>query len=335
MALRPREPWTDAAYYETMLRIRRFEERVVELVNADEISGVTHEYVGQEAVAVGVCAALVTDDVITSTHRGHGHVLAKGGEESRMLAELLGRVDGYNAGRGGSMHIADYASGMYGANGIVGAGVPIACGAAFAMRRSGRDNVAVAFFGDGGINQGVVLESLNLAAIWSLPVIFVCENNQYAQTTPVGDANAAPIARRAEGAGVPACQVDGMDVHAVWRATAEAVSRARAGEGPSFLECQTYRFVGHQTAERLMRLQYRADAEIEQWRLRDPLVVLGDRMREDGWSEEGLAEIDARVVRGLDEATGFARASAWPDPSTALDHMYAVEYPGLPARGVQ
>jgi acetoin:2,6-dichlorophenolindophenol oxidoreductase subunit alpha len=326
---------TDAELYETMLRIRRFEERVVELVNADEISGVTHEYVGQEAVAVGVCAALVTEDVITSTHRGHGHVIAKGGRESRMLAELLGRVDGYNAGRGGSMHIADYASGMYGANGIVGAGVPIACGAAFAMRRSGRDNVAVAFFGDGGINQGVVLESLNLAAIWSLPVVFVCENNQYAQTTPVGEANAAPICGRAEGAGIPSVQVDGMDVHAVADAAAEAVSRARVGRGPTFLECLTYRFVGHQTAERHMRLRYREDAEIEQWRLRDPLLVLGDRMRQNGWSDERLAEIDVRVARDLDEATRFARASAWPDPSTALDHMYAVEYPGLPATGVQ
>jgi pyruvate dehydrogenase E1 component alpha subunit len=326
---------TDAEHYETMLRIRRFEERVVELVNADEISGVTHEYVGQEAVAVGVCAALVTEDVITSTHRGHGHVIAKGGRESRMLAELLGRVDGYNAGRGGSMHIADFASGMYGANGIVGAGVPIACGAAFAMRRSGRDNVAVAFFGDGGINQGVVLESLNLAAIWSLPVVFVCENNQYAQTTPVGEANAAPICGRPEGAGIPSVQVDGMDVHAVADAAAAAVSRARAARGPTFLECLTYRFVGHQTAERHMNLRYREDAEIEQWRLRDPLLVLGDRMRQDGWSDERLAEVDVRVARDLDEATRFARASAWPDPSTALDHMYAVEYPGLPATGVQ
>jgi TPP-dependent pyruvate/acetoin dehydrogenase alpha subunit len=325
----------DAERYETMLRIRRFEERVVELVNADEISGVTHEYVGQEAVAVGVCAALVTEDVITSTHRGHGHVIAKGGHESRMLAELLGRVDGYNAGRGGSMHIADYASGMYGANGIVGAGVPIACGAAFAMRRAGRDNVAAAFFGDGGINQGVVLESLNLAAIWSLPIVFVCENNQYAQTTPVGAANAAPICARAEGAGIPSAQIDGMDVNAVEDAAAEAVARARSGGGPTFLECLTYRFVGHQTAERHMRLRYREDAEIEQWRLRDPLLVLGDRMRHDGWSDERLAEIDARVAAALDEATRFARASPWPDPSTALDHMYAVEYPGLPASGVE
>jgi TPP-dependent pyruvate/acetoin dehydrogenase alpha subunit len=327
----PSHTWTDARYYETMLRIRLFEQRVVELVNDNEIAGVTHEYVGQEAVAVGVCAALEPQDVITSTHRGHGHVIAKGGHEPRMLAELLGRVDGYNAGRGGSMHIADFNSGMYGANGIVGAGAPIACGAAFALRRRGLHNVAVAFFGDGGINQGVVLESLNLAAIWSLPVIFVCENNMYAQTTPVEDSNAAQIYRRAEGAGIRSQQVDGMDVHAVNRAAADAVALARAGDGPSFLECETYRFFGHQTAERHMKLNYRLDSEIERWRLRDPLLVLRERMT----PQDDVDAIEARVVAQLDAATEFARTSAWPDPATALDHMYTTTYPGLPARGVE
>ena len=320
--------------YELMLRIRRFEERVVELVNANEIAGVTHEYVGQEAVAVGVCGALAEGDVITSTHRGHGHVLAKGGEERHMLAELLGRVDGYNKGRGGSMHIADFGSGMYGANGIVGAGAPIACGAAFAMKREGLGRVAVTFFGDGGINQGVVLESFNLAAIWDLPVVFVCENNQYAQTTPVEDSNRVPLVARGEGFGLPSVSVDGMDVAAVRAAAVTAVERARAGGGPSFVECSTYRFVGHQTAERLMKLHYREDEEVARWRERDPLTVLAERLRVAGVAGTELEAVDARVRERLDEATAYARASAWPDPATALDHVYATVYPGMPARGV-
>jgi acetoin:2,6-dichlorophenolindophenol oxidoreductase subunit alpha len=317
-----------------MLRIRRFEERVVELVNSDEIAGVTHEYVGQEAVAVGVCAALRDDDVVLSTHRGHGHLLAKGGEERRMLAELLGRTDGYNAGRGGSMHIADVSCGMYGANGIVGAGAPIGCGVAFAFRASGSDGVAVAFFGDGGINQGVVLESLNLAAIWRLPVLFVCENNLYAQTAPAEEFNAAELYRRGEGTGVPSAAVDGMDVEAVKSAADEAVRRARRGDGPTLLECRCYRFFGHQTAERLMKLNYRDEAEVDRWRERDPLVLLERRLASDGVTADELVAMDMSVRRNLDQATEFARTSPWPPPDTAHDYAYAVEYPGLPARGV-
>jgi acetoin:2,6-dichlorophenolindophenol oxidoreductase subunit alpha len=205
----------DLALYTVMRRIRSFEQRVVELVNTNEISGVTHEYVGEEAIATGVCGALNRDDVVTSTHRGHGHVIAKGGRPDRMLAELLGRVDGYNRGRGGSMHIADLRLGIYGANGIVGAGVPIACGAAHSFRWKKTSRVAVAFFGDGAVNQGVVMESLNIAAIWKLPVVFVCENNQYAQTTPAHDSVAAPIHGRAAAFGMPSEQIDGMDV--AWR----------------------------------------------------------------------------------------------------------------------
>jgi TPP-dependent pyruvate/acetoin dehydrogenase alpha subunit len=320
--------------YELMLRIRRFEERVVELVNADEIAGVTHEYVGQEAVAVGVCSALADGDVITSTHRGHGHVLAKGGKEKPMLAELLGRVDGYNKGRGGSMHIADVASGMYGANGIVGAGAPIACGVAFAMKRAGWGRVAVAFFGDGGINQGVVLESFNLAAIWDLPVVFVCENNMYAQTTPVESSNRTELTERGQGTGLPSAQVDGMDLNAVREAATGAVQRARAGGGPSFLECRTYRFVGHQTAERLMKLRYREDEEVARWRERDPLVLQAERVRALGVAERELDAVETRVRARLDEATAYARASAWPDRSTLFDYVYSTTYPGFPARGV-
>jgi pyruvate dehydrogenase E1 component alpha subunit len=318
--------------YRTMRLIRRFEEKVVELVNRDEIPGVTHEYVGQEAVATGVCAALRADDVITSTHRGHGHILAKGGDPRRMLAELMGRSTGYNRGRGGSMHIADMSLGIYGANGIVGAGAPIACGAAFAAKSRGTDGVAAAFFGDGGMNQGVVHEALNLAAIWKLPVVFVCENNGYAISASIADMAAIQrLADRASGYGMPGEPVDGMDVLAVHEAMARAVARARAGGGPTLLECRTYRFVGHFTAEKARGIRYRSDDEIAEWRKRDPLVTYAEWLRREGIGDP--AEVDEEVDRVLEEAVSFARQSPLPAPEEALDGMYAVEYPGLPARG--
>jgi pyruvate dehydrogenase E1 component alpha subunit len=304
--------------YRTMRTIRRFEETVVELVNADEIAGVTHEYIGQEAVATGVCAALRPDDVITSTHRGHGHVIAKGAEVRRMMAELLGRTTGLNRARGGSMHIADVALGIYGANGIVAAGAPIAAGAAWAGVQAGSDRVAVVFFGDGAVNQGVLHETMNMAAIWNLPVLFVCENNGYAVSFPSGEATAGSIVGRAAAYGMPAVHVDGMDAEAVLAATGSAVEHARGGGGPSFLECETYRFVGHHTAERTMNLGYRTDEEIERWRERDPLLVLGRRM-----APAEVAAVDAEVELLLDEALAFARESPRPDVSEALDYVYA------------
>jgi pyruvate dehydrogenase E1 component alpha subunit len=306
-----------------MRTIRAFEERVVELVNANEIAGVTHEYVGQEAVATGVCAALNPEDVVTSTHRGHGHLIAKGADVRRMMAELLGRVDGLNRGRGGSMHIADVAAGVLGANGIVAAGAPHAAGAAWAFKTDGLDRVAVTFFGEGGVNQGVLLETMNLAAIWELPVIFVCENNGYAVTMASERATAGSIVGRAAGFGMPAASVDGMDAEAVW----EAASRARGRSGPTFLECRTYRFFGHHTAERTMKLGYRTDEEIATWRLRDPLDVTGARL------EPGVREaIDAEVERLIDEAVAFARASERPARDDALDYVWAGA--GAPRRGV-
>src|SRR4051794_34394494 len=216
-----------------MRTIRRFEEHVVDLVNANEIAGVTHEYVGQEAVAVGTCAALRPGDVITSTHRGHGHVLAKGADPARVMAELAGRSTGLNHGRGGSMHAADFSLGILGANAIVGAAVPIATGAAWAARRAGLDRVAVTYFGDGAVSQGVVLETFNLAALWKIPVVFVCENNGFATTTRLADAVAGTITGRAAAFGIPASAVDGTDPRAVLEATTTAVDRARAGDGPS------------------------------------------------------------------------------------------------------
>jgi pyruvate dehydrogenase E1 component alpha subunit len=323
------------ALYRTMRLIRRFEERVVELVNTNEIPGVTHEYVGQEAVATGVCAALEADDVITSTHRGHGHILAKGGDPRRMIAELMGKADGYNGGRGGSMHIADLSLGIYGANGIVGAGAPIACGAALSAKLHQTGRVAVAFFGDGGMNQGTVHEAMNLAAIWKLPVIFVCENNGYAISASIREMAAIQrLADRAAGYGMPGESVDGMDVLAVHDATAGAVARARNGEGPALLECRTYRFVGHFTAEKARGIRYRSDEEIEAWRQRDPVATFPRRLESEGiLSREEREKVEAEVEATLDEAVAFARASKFPDPREALDGMYAVPYPGLPAMG--
>jgi acetoin:2,6-dichlorophenolindophenol oxidoreductase subunit alpha len=304
--------------YRTMRTIRAFEERVVELVNANEIAGVTHEYVGEEAVATGVCATLRADDVVTSTHRGHGHLIAKGADVRRMMAELLGRSDGLNRGRGGSMHVADFAVGVLGANGIVGAGAPHAAGAAWAFSRDGSDRIAASFFGDGGVNQGLVLETLNLAAIWNLPVLFVCENNGYAVTMPAERATAGTIVGRADAFGMPARSVDGMDVEAVLAATEQAVARARSGDGPSFLECRTYRFFGHHTAERAMKLGYRTDEEIERWRDRDPLELTGAKL-----AAGVRAAIDEEVDALLDEAVEFARGSTRPDPEDALELVYA------------
>lgn len=304
--------------YRTMRTIRRFEERVVELVNANEIAGVTHEYIGQEAVATGVCAALEPTDVITSTHRGHGHVIAKGVPPARMFAELLGRTTGTNHGHGGSMHIADLSLGIYGANGIVAAGAPWAAGAAWVALQEGTGRAAVSFFGDGGVNQGILHETMNLAAIWNLPVVFVCENNGYAVTMPSERSTAGSIVSRAASYGMTAESVDGMDVEVVLEAARRAVARARAASGPTFLECRTYRFVGHHTAERTMKLQYRTENEIEQWRLRDPLTVLAARMDADA-----VAKIDQEVEELLDEAIEFARGSGRPNPDAAFDIVYA------------
>lgn len=304
--------------YRTMRTIRRFEELVVELVNANEIPGVTHEYVGQEAVAAGVCATLRPDDAITSTHRGHGHVIAKGVEPRRMFAELLARETGTNRGRGGSMHVADLSRGILGANGIVGAGTPFAAGHAWAAREAGGDGVAVTFFGDGGLNQGVVLETMNLAALWRLPVLFVCENNGYAVTLSAARSTAGSAVGRAAAFGMRAEEVDGMDAEVVHAAAQAAVGRARQGEGPSLLECRTYRYFGHHTAERTMGLTYRSEEEIAEWRRRDPLEVTGARL-----APERRAAIDAEVETLLAEAVDFARSSPHPSPDGALDHVYA------------
>jgi pyruvate dehydrogenase E1 component alpha subunit len=300
-----------------MRLIRRFEERAIELVRAGEIVGGIHPYIGQEAIAAGVCAALRVDDVVTSTHRGHGHVLAKGADPARMLAELAGRENGLNRGRGGSMHAADFSLGIYGANGIVGAGGPIATGAAWAHRQAGSDRVAVSFFGDGAVNQGVLLETLNLAALWRLPVLFVCENNGYATTLTVAAAVAGTITGRAAAFGIPASTVDGMDAEEVYKAASRAVEAARDGAGPTFIECLTYRFDAHHTWEHKARVNYRSSDELASGRARDPLDVQGARL-----SDVERAALDDSVESLMDDAVAFALGGPRPDPAGALDHLY-------------
>jgi TPP-dependent pyruvate/acetoin dehydrogenase alpha subunit len=315
---------TAAGLYQRMRLIRGFEELALRLVKSGDIVGGTHPYIGEEAVAVGVCAALDDHDLITSTHRGHGHVLAKGSDPARMLAELTGRETGLNRGRGGSMHAADISQGILGANAIVGAAAPIAVGAAWAAQRRGTGQVVATFFGDGGLNQGVLLEALNLAALWQLPVLFVCENNGYATTMPTATGVAGSATGRAEAFGIPAVTVDGMDVEVVRDAAAGAAQRGRRGEGPSLVECLTYRFGPHHTMEWGIRLNYRTQEEIDRWRERDPLIIQGDRI-----TPAERASADAEVAGILAEAERFALASPRPDPAGALDYLYAS---GLVAR---
>lgn len=310
--------------YRTVRLIRRFEERAIDLVRSGAIVGGIHPYLGQEGVAAGVCAALRSDDIVAGTHRGHGHVLAKGADPVRMLAELCGRETGLNRGRGGSMHAADFGVGVYGANAIVGASGAIITGAVWALRRRGGDQVGVSFFGDGAVNEGMLLEAFNLAALWRVPVIFVCEDNGYATTMPVDSAVAGTIAGRAEAFGIRATLVDGQDPEAVRAASAAAVARARAGGGPELIEARTYRFDAHHTFEHAVRLDYRDPAEVARERRRDPVTIQGDRL-----TDADRERVDAEVETLLAEAVEFALASPEPDPAGALDHLYAS---GLTAR---
>ncbi|MFD6696113.1 thiamine pyrophosphate-dependent dehydrogenase E1 component subunit alpha [Micromonospora aurantiaca (nom. illeg.)] len=310
--------------YRTVRLIRRFEERAIELVRAGEIVGGIHPYLGQEGIAAGVCAALDREDLVTGTHRGHGHVLAKGAAPARMLAELCGRVTGLNRGRGGSMHAADFGVGVLGANAIVGAAGAILTGAVWERRRRGADIVGATFFGDGAVNEGMLLEAFNLAALWRIPVLFVCENNGYATTMPVDGAVAGTIAGRAAAFGMPAAVVDGQDPEAVREVTAAAVARMRAGGGPELVEARTYRFDAHHTFEHQVRLDYRPPEEVAEGRSRDPVDIAGARL-----DPAVRAEVDAAVEAELDAAVDYALAGPHPDPATALDHLYAS---GLTAR---
>ncbi len=308
-----------------MMLIRAFEERVAELYASGTLYGHVHLYVGEEAVAVGACTALRDDDYVTSTHRGHGHCLAKGAEPRRMMAELFGRRTGYCKGKGGSMHIADFSRGILGANGVVGGGAPAAVGAALGVKLQRRDTVAVCFFGDGAMNQGVLHESMNLAAIWALPVIFVCENNRYAITTPRASSTSGPGAEaRGAAYGIPTRVVDGMDVLAVEAAATEAVSRARGAGGPSFLAMETYRFRGHTEGEEALGWNYRPANEIEAWRARDPIARLARHLTEHGTlTTAGLDHLQHAVRTEIDDAVAFAKASPEPELSDVWSDIFA------------
>jgi pyruvate dehydrogenase E1 component alpha subunit len=308
----------------TMILIREFDERAIELRVAGKIYGAVHPYVGQEAVAVGVCSTLTIRDRVTSTHRGHGHCIAKGADIRRMMAELFGRVDGYCKGKGGSMHIADFAVGMLGANGIVGGGLPIACGAALAAQLEGRGDVTVCFFGDGAAAEGEFHEALNIAALWKLPIVFVCENNQYAANNAVAAQHPrVEIAAHAGAYAIPGVTADGNDVLAVRARTGEAVARARGGEGPSLVECQTYRWHFH-AMRAAIPPESRPAEEIAAWKGRDPIARLEQHLLGAGVLTAGeIAAMRERVQADLDEAVAFAEASAFPDPKDLLVDMFA------------
>jgi len=307
--------------YQTMLAIRKFECRVEQLLINDRIYGPAHLYIGQEAVAAGVCANLRNDDFVASTHRGHGHLIAKGGDFKPMMAELFARSTGYCKGKGGSMHIANMTFGMLGANGIVGAGIPLATGAAFSAKVRKTDQVSVGFFGDGAANQGTFLESINIAATMSLPVIYVCENNGYNVNTKWSTIAKHPhIADRALGLGLPGKIVDGQDVTAVYDATSEAVDRARKGQGPTLLECKTYRFRGHCGVWG----DPRDPEELANWQKRDPVSLFAKVIISEGLAtEESLMDMEMMLEKELDIAVEFAEKSPFPDPKEATTGVYA------------
>jgi pyruvate dehydrogenase E1 component alpha subunit len=311
--------------YRQMVMIRRFEELALKLRLDDRIHGVVHPYVGQEAIAVGVCANLRITDRIVSNHRGHGHCIAKGADVNRMMAELFGRVDGYCKGKGGSMHIADFDVGMLGANGIVGAGLPITAGAGVAAQLEGSDAVAVGFFGDGATGEGPFHESLNIASLWKLPVIWVCENNQYAVETPIAAGlTATNVADLAAGYNMPGYIVDGNDVLAVYAATREAVRRARAGEGPTLLECKTWRKYQHALRDVVTPERRPADL-VAHWTARDPLNGFERHLLERGiMNADQLADVGQTIDQDLADAVAFAEASPYPAPEAALEDVFAV-----------
>lgn len=312
------------ALYEQMLTIRIFEEHVNQLYLTARMPGLAHLYIGEEAIAVGVCAALRRDDYITSTHRGHGHCLAKGASVDRMFAELLGKAPGYCKGKGGSMHIADQETGNLGANAIVGGGASLATGAAMSSKMRGSDQVAVCFFGDGALGQGVLYELMNMAALWKYPVIYVCENNQYNEYTHNSETTAGSMTARAEAFGVPCETVDGQDIRAVEAVARRLVERARKGEGPSFLLCDTYRYHGHHVGD-IQRSYYRSKEEEEDWKTnRDPLKILRNWLIEQGVaSPETFAQIERRVEAEVSAGEQFALDAPYPDPSEVTQDVYA------------
>lgn len=309
-----------------MLTIRRFEERASDDFRAGRIHGVVHCYIGEEAVAVGVCAALRDGDQIISTHRGHGHCIAKGADLNRMMAELYGRQDGYCKGKGGSMHIADFEIGMLGANGIVAGGISIITGAGLAAQMDGAGAVAVGFFGDGASNAGPFHESINIAASWKLPVVYVCENNQWAVNVPAAESVATPdVADRAAGYGIPGVVVDGNDIFAVYKAAEAAIARARAGDGPTLIECKTYRHRRH--TERVDQPDARPEAEVAAWMQaeKDPIprLIAHLKAQQGQLDDAELEAMEGEVAENIRTAVAFAEASPHPTLDSALEDVFA------------
>jgi TPP-dependent pyruvate/acetoin dehydrogenase alpha subunit len=318
------EPDRALRMYRQLVRIRRFEEQVNELYRGAKMPGLAHLYIGEEAVAVGICEALRRDDYITSTHRGHGHCLAKGASADRMYAELLGKEAGYCRGKGGSMHIADHENGNLGANAIVGGSSGIATGAALSAKMRGSDQVAACFFGEGALGQGLLYEVMNMASLWKLPVIYVCENNLYNEYTHYKETTAGDVLGRARAFGIAAEEVDGQDAAAVYEAASRAVARARAGEGPSFLLCATYRYHGHHVGD-VDRRYYRSEEEETAWRSeRDPIALLEARLLGAGAADEAeLARIGVEAEAEIASGVEFGIAAPYPDASEVSQHVYA------------
>lgn len=310
--------------YQKMLEIRYFEEKLIEMYAQGLMPGLAHLYVGEEAVAVGVCAALEKNDMITSTHRGHGHCIAKGGELNRMMAEVFGKSDGYCRGKGGSMHIYDISLGIVGANGVVGGGIPLATGAALSAQVRGTNQVVACFFGDGASNQGSFHESLNLAALWKLPVVYVCENNGYGISVSQERHQAIKdISVRAKAYAMPGMIVDGNDVEAVYWAAKEFVDRARRGEGPALLECKTYRWRGHHEGDPNRGIRYRTREEMKAWEERCPIVRLEARLKQTGIEPLTLETIKEHVRSKVEASVVYANNSPLPDLKEALTDVYA------------
>jgi pyruvate dehydrogenase E1 component alpha subunit len=312
-------------FYTTMLTIRKFEEKAAELFAAGKMPGFVHLYAGEEAIAAGVCAHLTDRDFITSTHRGHGHCIAKGVDVTAMMAELYAKATGACKGKGGSMHIADVNKGMLGANGIVGAGGPLACGSGLMAKTLGTDQVSVCFFGDGAAEQGTMHEAMNLACCWHLPVVFVCENNGYAETTPwCYHCAAQNISDRGVAYDMPGVMVDGSDFFAVYEAAGEAIDRARKGEGPSLIECRGFRYFGHFQGDAML---YFTNEEKERNRARDPIEAFKKRGLERGLLSEGdIAEVDGKVAALIEAAVKYAEESPFPEPDELYTDVY-VRYP--------
>jgi TPP-dependent pyruvate/acetoin dehydrogenase alpha subunit len=308
--------------------IRRFEERAIELARSGEIASGIHPCIGQEAVAVGVCTALASEDAVFTHHRNHGHMLAKGTEPRRLLAELCGAQTGVARGRGGSFHPSDASVGVFVSSGTLGHSTASAVGAAWSAVELGTGQVVVSFFGDGATNQGALLEAFNMAALWRLPVVLVCESNGYATTVPTATTHAGSVAGRGAAFGIPVLAGDGMDPEAVLRLAGDAVARARSGEGPVLLDLVTYRFEVHHTFEYRVRLRYRDEAEVARWRLRDPVETQGGRI-----TAGQRLRLDEEVEQQVEEAVQFARTSSRPEPAGASDHRYASQVkarPGVP-----